>query len=290
MANEEYVKETFKPDKLWNCPSIVGSAFPNITPPEEGGGEGMYQIGEDLNLTVGAYSDGIFSFGTVNGDAFRNAEYKAGAYVINKGYVFNYIGDSGKQHVFVNVRNTSSLPSIGMVEHIPVEIACDVLAFWQEYDFDDYISWVYTCMPTGYDRLDPYALPHHWNIKVNGVEFYCGKYIDSLMETKIYQHNLYFIYLKDDLELDFYCPVVNSKEDAYSNNDAYNAMELLTFGFHDEPTRKFVLPMKNFVRTGLDKIFFPTSTCYVSNLSTGEMLILTEELQLQFLGDTVVQI
>ena len=88
MANDEYIKDTFKPDKLWACPSFTGSSFPGITPPAEGGG-GMYQIGEDLNFTLGHYTEKTIPEGTVNGDAFYNAEYKAGSYVINKAYIYN---------------------------------------------------------------------------------------------------------------------------------------------------------------------------------------------------------
>lgn len=290
MANEEYVKETFKPDKLWACKSVTESAFPGITPPEEGGGGGMYQIGEDLNFTPGAYSDGIFEFGSVNGDAFRDAEYKAGAYVVNKGYVFNYIGDSGKQHVFVNVRNSSLLPSSGGIDSAPIDIACDVLAFWQNYDYDDYITWVYTCMPSGYETRDPSSLPSHWNIKVNGAEFYCGKYIEQLVATKIYQHHIALSYSSDGLELEIECFIVNSRASAYTANDVYKTLGQLTTGFVSYGNYHCTLTMMYFTRDGLDQLHFPTAPQHVINLTTGEPFEITNEETLTFLADIVTQI
>lgn len=183
MANEEYIKDTFKPDKLWACPSFTGSSFPGITPPDEGGG-GMYQIGEDLNFTLGAYADGTIPLTTVNGIALYKAEYKAGAYVVNKGYIFNYIGDSEKYHVFVNVRNGSALPTQGNTRSTAVDITCEVLAFMKQDEAN--VAYCYTCMPRG-KYPDGSVGSLHKNINVNGVTFYCGDYIESLL-GKVYQH------------------------------------------------------------------------------------------------------
>lgn len=183
MANEKYIKDTFKPDKLWACPSFTGSTFPGITPPAEGGG-GMYQIGEDLNFTLGTYADGTIPLTTVNGNALYNAEYKAGAYVINKGYIFNYIGDSEEYHVFVNVRNGSALPTQGNTGSTAVDITCEVLAFMNQDETS--IAYCYTCMPRG-KYPDGSVGSLFQNINVNGVTFYCGDYINLLL-GKVYQH------------------------------------------------------------------------------------------------------
>lgn len=288
MANEEYVKETFKPDKLWACKSVTESAFPGITPPEEGGGGGMYQIGEDLNFTPGAYSDGIFAFGSVNGDAFRDAEYKAGAYVVNKGYVFNYIGDSGKQHVFVNVRNASSLPGSGAVDYTEVDIACEVLAFWQQNDYDDYISWMYTCMPRGSDINDN-TIPSHKNIKVNGVEFYCGEYTTEIASSKVYKHILSYKYTHEGLNLQIDCPVYSAKSNAYTALEAGTRISLLDTGYVYSAGKALMLCMRGFTTSSKEMAFFPTEPYFATNLKNGETLKIETGVRMTLITDTVFE-
>lgn len=227
MANEEYIKETFKPDKLWACPSFTGSSFPGIKPPAEGGG-GMYQIGEDLNFTLGSYSDYEIPKGTVNGDALYNAEYKAGAYVVNKGYIYNYIGDSGYYHVFVNVRNDNALGSYGAVTSGAVDFRCEILAFTEGNvtTLDGGAFCAYTCMPRGTGTIDPVGSGgEDLNIKINGVEFYSGKYVDNRIKT-IYRHNITLTPEGTNGEYAIKCSVINTHSELYSMN--YLIDELLS--------------------------------------------------------------
>lgn len=287
MANEEYVKETFKPDKLWACPSIVGSAFPNITPPEEGGGGGMYQIGEDLNFTPGSYFDYEIPAGTVNGDALYNAEYKAGAYVINKGYVFNYIGDSGNQHVFVNVRNAGALPSIGQVGVVPVDIVCEVLAFTKGTppNPDGGSICIYVDMPSSSNE----SIKSNNTIKVNGLKFYSGDYIETLISTDIYQHELVFSYM-ESTQLEIYCKFVNTRRESYTeNDDPYYYLPLITTGFatYDHTC---MIDMVHFSRQSVGRVYFPTQTYNAIDLVTGEAFQITKQGAMRLLTDTVTKL
>lgn len=291
MANEEYIKETFKPDKLWACPSFTGSAFPGITPPAEGGG-GMYQIGEDLNLTLGAYYDYELPAGTINGDAIYNAEYKAGAYVINKGYVFNYIGDSEYHHVFVNIRNTTALPSIGTVDYTAVDISCEILAFDKGTIStpEGGAYCIYTCMPRGTELDQLGTLPSHLNIKINGVEFYSGKYTQEIATPKVYKHVLAYEYDDGTLHLEIECPIYSAKSTAFTSTEAGTRPNLLEMGIINYGNYKCLLAMRGYVDTGLDKIKFPTSTYFATNLATGETFQITNEVGMTFLADLVTEV
>lgn len=293
MANEEYIKETFKPDKLWACPSFTGSAFPGITPPAEGSG-GMYQIGEDLNFTLGSYYDYEIPKGTVNGDALYNAVYKAGAYVVNKGYIYNYIGDSGYYHVFVNVRNGNALGSYGTVADSPVDIICEILAFMRgnASDPNGGAFCAYTCMPRGKD-VNPHdsAYPgDYYNIKVNGVEFYSGKQIEEIASPKLYQHEVAYEYDDGSLHLEIICIIINAKSTSYTSNDAEFFVGLLTTGFANYGNYKCLLNMKDFTTFNIGNLQFPNTPYFATNLLTGESFQITNKVTLAFLADIVTEI
>ena len=291
MANEEYIKDTFKPDKLWACPSFTGSSFPGITPPAEGGG-GMYQIGEDLNFTLGSYYDYELPEGTVNGDALYNAEYKAGAYVINKGYVFNYIGDSEYYHVFVNVRNTSALPNIGMVQDTAVDIACEILAFVKgtPSNPEGGAICIYTFMPRGTELNSSNPFPSHLNIKINGTEFYSGKYTQEIASPKVYKHVLAYEYDDGTLHLEIECPIYSAKSTAFNSTEAGTRPGLLDIGIVNYGNYKCLLAMRGYVRTSLDQIEFPISTYFATNLATGETFQITNKVRMTFLADIVSEV
>lgn len=292
MANEKYVKENFKPDKLWACPSFTGSIFPGITPPDEGGG-GMYQIGEDLNFTLGAYYDYEIPTGTVNGDALYNAEYKAGAYVVNKGYVYNYIGDSGYYHVFVNVRNGNSLGSYGSVAYSAVDMVCEILAFIRGTALDPNggAFCAYTCMPRGEDVNPDSGYPaNSYNIKVNGVEFYSGKYTEDLAATKIYQHEVAYEYDDGSVHLEISCIIINSTSAAYTSSDAEFFYGKLTTGFANYGGYKCLLNMRDYTTFVTGDLKFPNSNYFATNLSTGENFQLTNNVTLGFLADIVTEL
>lgn len=291
MANEKYVKETFKPDKLWACPSFTGSSFPGITPPAEGGG-GMYQIGEDLNFTLGSYYDYEIPAGTVNGDALYNAEYKAGAYVINKGYVYNYIGDSGYYHVFVNVRNGNALGSYGTVADYPVDMICEILAFipGTASDPDGGAFCAYTCMPRGISVYEN-SMGEEQSIKVNGVKFYSAKYIDEVGGySKLYQHEVAYEYDSNGVHLEISCPIVNAKSTPYESNDAEFFVSLITTGFSKYSNVAVLLDMKDFITFNTGDVTFPNADYFATNLFTGENFKLTNNVTLTFLADIVTEI
>lgn len=93
MANEEYIKENFKPDKLWACPSFTGSKFPGVVSPNT---EITNLLGDGVKLYITkGYATNVKA---VN----ENLLGQPGTYIINNDKIYTYAGIIDGRYYFTN--------------------------------------------------------------------------------------------------------------------------------------------------------------------------------------------